>query len=384
MVTLASIEPGSWLGIFGGGQLGRMFTHAAQARGYHVAVLEHEANCPASQAADRHVIPSADDQMPATIDSFARHLSAITLEFENVNADWLQLAARFAPTRPGAEFLNVCQHRFREKSAVQAAGFPVTPFQPVSCAQDIIDAGHVFGWPVIVKTCRSGYDGKGQVVVSTAEQAAEAFKSLQTDEAIAEKRIDFVAEVSMLGARSPSGEIVTYPLVENSHANHILDISRCPVSPALTHYESHAEQIVAGIAQQFRVEGLFCVEFFIDARQGLMVNEIAPRPHNSGHLTIEAFSVSQFDQQLRALCNLPLGSTKEYRPAAMANLLGDLWFAGQGMNWSAAFAQSNTFLHLYGKSEPRIGRKMGHLTCLADTAEQAVERVQQIRQAFTT
>ncbi len=135
------------------------------------------------------------------------------IEFENVNADWLEMAARFAPTRPGAEFLNVCQHRFREKSAVQAAGFPVTPFQPVSCAQDIIDAGHVFGWPVIVKTCRSGYDGKGQVVVSTAAQAAEAFKSLQTDEAIAEKRIDFVAEVSMLGARSPSGEIVTYPLL---------------------------------------------------------------------------------------------------------------------------------------------------------------------------
>lgn len=382
---MASIEPGSWLGIFGGGQLGRMFTHAAQARGYHVSVFEHEANCPAAQAADRHVMPSAEAHDPqATIESFARDVSAITLEFENVNADWLQIAARLAPTRPGAEFLNICQHRFREKSAVQAAGFPVTPFRPVGCAEDIVEAASAFGWPVIVKTCRSGYDGKGQVVVSSADQAEDAFRSLHTDEAIAEKRIDFVAEVSMLGARNARGEIVTYPLVENSHANHILDISRCPVSPELTRYASQAEQIVAGIAQQFHVEGLFCVEFFIDARQGLMVNEIAPRPHNSGHLTMEAFGVSQFDQQLRALCNLPLGSTQEHRPAAMANLLGDLWFAGGRMNWSAAFAQSDTFLHLYGKNEPRVGRKMGHLTCLADSAEDAVNRVQQIRHAFTT
>lgn len=382
---MASIEPGSWLGIFGGGQLGRMFTHAAQARGYHVSVLEHEDNCPAAQAADRHIMPStnAHDQL-ATIEAFARDVSAVTLEFENVDAEWLQIAARFAPTRPGAEFLNICQHRFREKSAVRAAGFPVTPFQPVGCAEDIVAAAATFGWPVIVKTCRSGYDGKGQCVVSAADQAESAFASLHTDEAIAEKRIDFVAEVSMLGARNARGAIVTYPLVENSHANHILDISRCPVSPELMRYESQAEQIVAGIAQQFHVEGLFCVEFFFDARQGLMVNEIAPRPHNSGHLTMEAFSVSQFDQQLRALCNLPLGATKEHRPAAMANLLGDLWFAGKGMNWSAAFAQSDTFLHLYGKNEPRVGRKMGHLTCLADTAEDAVNRVQQIRQAFTT
>ena len=371
------------LGIFGGGQLGRMFTHAAQARGYHVCVFEREENCPAAQAANRHVIPSENEaEVADQVAAFARDVQAVTLEFENVPAEWLQVAAQFVPTRPGAEFLNICQHRFREKSAVQAAGFPVTPFQLVKSAADIIKASQTFGWPMIVKTCRSGYDGKGQVVVTSATAAATAFESLHTDEAIAEKRINFVAEVSMLGARNARGDIVTYPLVENSHANHILDISRCPVSPELMRYESAAQEIVAGLARQLGAEGLFCVEFFIDACNGLMVNEIAPRPHNSGHLTIEAFPVSQFDQQLRALCNLPLGATQEFRPSAMANLLGDLWTVGSGMNWSAAFAQPDTFLHLYGKAEPRVGRKMGHLTCLANTAEEAVARVQNIRQSL--
>ena len=380
---MASLEPGSWLGIFGGGQLGRMFTHAAQARGYHVCVFEREENCPAAQAADRHIIPSENETaVAAQVAAFAGDVKAITLEFENVPAEWLQIAAQYAPTRPGAEFLNICQHRFREKSAVQAAGFPVTPFQLVKSAADIITASHTFGWPLIVKTCRSGYDGKGQVVVTSADHAAAAFASLDTDEAIAEKRIDFVAEVSMLGARNARGDIVTYPLVENSHANHILDVSRCPVSPELMRYEAAAQEIVAGIAGQLGAEGLFCVEFFIDARHGLMVNEIAPRPHNSGHLTIEAFPVSQFDQQLRALCNLPLGATQDFRPSAMANLLGDLWTVGCGMDWSAAYVQPNTYLHLYGKAEPRVGRKMGHLTCLANSAEEAVARVQHIRQSL--
>ncbi len=383
MGNLDSLEPGCWLGIFGGGQLGRMFTHAAQSRGFHVSVFEREANCPAGQAADRHICPSDDEeQTRADVESFARNVQAITLEFENVPADWLEIADKFAPTRPGAEFLKICQHRLSEKSAVRAAGFPVTPFAAVTNASDIVKASETLGWPLIVKTCRSGYDGKGQVVVPSAERAAEAFAALSTDDAIAEQRIDFVAEVSMLGARNARGQVVTYPLVENSHANHILDISRCPVSPQLMRYEAEAQQIVAGLAQQFQVEGLFCVEFFIDARKGLMVNEIAPRPHNSGHLTIEAFAVSQFDQQLRALCNLPLGTTREFQPAAMANLLGDLWTAGRGMNWTAAFEQPNTFLHLYGKAEARVGRKMGHLTCLASSAEEAIERVQRIRQAF--
>ena len=384
-----SIEPGSWLGIFGGGQLGRMFTHAAQARGYHVSVFESEVDCPAGQAADRHVLAELDKSEEAdssrlltSVQGFARDVRAITLEFENVPAQWLDTAQQFAPTRPGADFLKICQHRYTEKSSLRTAGFPVTPFQLVQSVDDIHIASESFGWPLIVKTCRSGYDGKGQVVIASADRAAAAFASLNTDDAIAEQRIDFVAEVSMLGARNVRGEVVTYPLVENSHANHILDISRCPVSPELMRYESAAKEIVAGIAEQFRVEGLFCVEFFIDAKNGLMVNEMAPRPHNSGHLTIEAFAVSQFDQQLRALCNLPLGATKEFRPSAMANLLGDLWTAGHGMNWSAAFEQPDAYLHLYGKAQPRAGRKMGHLTCLANSAEEAVARVQSIRQSL--
>ncbi len=380
---MSAIEPGSWLGIFGGGQLGRMFTHAAQSRGYHVCVLEREVNCPAAQAADRHVIPRAiEEETLRDVQAFAEGVRAVTLEFENVPTQWLETAAHSALTRPNAEFLKICQHRYLEKSSLQKVGIPVTPFVSVSSVDDVARAADQFGWPVIVKTCRSGYDGKGQVVIRTVDTAAAAFQSLGSTDCIAEKRIDFVAEVSMLGARNARGQIVTYPLVENSHANHILDISRCPVSPSLVRYEAEAKQIVEGIAQQFDVEGLFCVEFFIDARSGLMVNEMAPRPHNSGHLTIEAFAVSQFDQQLRALCNLPLGQAQEFQPAAMANLLGDLWTVGQGVDWSPAFSQPNSFLHLYGKSEPRVGRKMGHVTCLANTAEEAVARVQALRDSF--
>jgi 5-(carboxyamino)imidazole ribonucleotide synthase len=262
---------------------------------------------------------------------------------------------------------------------------------------DVLSAGEQLGWPVIIKTCRSGYDGKGQAVVASAAHAAEALSSLQTDDAIAEQRIDFVAEVSLLVARNARGQVVTYPLIENSHSRHILDVSRCPVSPELLPLETSAREIATGIAQQFEVEGLFCVEFFVDARRGLLINEIAPRPHNSGHLTIEAFGASQFEQQLRAVCNLPLAPTTEYRSAAMANLLGDLWFQADDQalagaahsttprrpEWEHIFATPGAYLHLYGKTQPRLARKMGHLTCIADTAEEAVKRVQYLRQRLT-
>lgn len=391
---MSQIDPGSWLGIFGGGQLGRMFTHVAQARGYHVVVFEAEEGCPAGQAADRHLCPSdVNDNVLELVETFAQACDAVTLEFENVSADWVRVAERHSLARPGAQFLEICQNRVREKSSLRAAGFPVTPFISVRSAADVKAAAGELGWPLIVKTSRSGYDGKGQVVVRSPQDVEAAWTGLSTDDAIAEQRIDFVAEVSMLGARNARGQVVTYPLIENTHANHILDLSRCPVSPSLQRYEEAAREIVTGVATDFQVQGLFCVEFFVDANKGLLVNEIAPRPHNSGHLTIEAFPVSQFEQQLRAVCNMPLAKTDEFRPAAMANLLGDLWFTSSGQNvpaaaditeprrlcWENVFRASSAYLHLYGKAQPRIGRKMGHLTCTADTADEAVERVQQLR-----
>ena len=397
MQQVQQIDPGSWLGIFGGGQLGRMFTHIAQSRGYHVTVFEAEAGCPAGQAADRHLCPAdVEGDVLELVETFAQSCAAITLEFENVPADWLRVAQRHAATRPGAEFLEICQNRVREKSSLRAAGFPVTPFVPVTSIDEVLAAGEQVGWPMILKTSRSGYDGKGQAVARSPETALSAWNALCTDDAIAEQRIDFVAEVSMLGARNARGEIVTYPLVENSHTHHILDISRCPVSPDLIRYEPAAREIVTGIASGFQVEGLFCVEFFVDAQCGLLINEIAPRPHNSGHLTIEAFPCSQFEQQLRAVCNLPLAKVTEHRPAAMANLLGDLWFTPVGerdasaprtgqprrLCWEKVFCHPNAHVHLYGKAQPRFGRKMGHLTCTADSAEAAIARVQELRAAL--
>lgn len=400
MSSSKQILPGSWLGVFGGGQLGRMFVHSAQRLGYHVAVLDPEVNCPAAQAADRHFCPTEEElQSGEVIEEFAKACSAITLEFENVSADWVRIAERTTPVRPSAEFLAICQDRIREKSSVRDAGFPVTPFEPVKSEQDIHSAAERLGWPLIVKTTRSGYDGKGQVVIRSASEVSSQWAKLSTDDAIAEQRIEFQAEVSMLVARSPAGQVVTYPLVENTHANHILDVSRCPVSSHLLHLEPRAREIVSGIASAYKVEGLFCAEFFVDSRGELMINELAPRPHNSGHLTIEGFATSQFEQQVRAMCNLPLGATDGYRPSAMANLLGDLWYkpsgtfenADQGvaflensreLSWEKALAAPATHVHLYGKAEARPGRKMGHLTCVADSAEEAVARVRALRSAL--
>ncbi len=369
--------PDSWLGVFGGGQLGRMFTHAAQRMGYHVAILDHVFNCPAAQAADRMFVVQADNALQS-VTQFAQACPILTLEFENVCSAWLRHAEQFSQVRPNAEFLEICQDRLLEKSSLSQAGFPTTPFLPVRGVAEILQAGETLGWPIVVKTARSGYDGKGQVVVHQPAEAIDAWKRLQTDRAIAEQMIDFQAEVSIICARNASGEIVTYPLLENAHAHHILDVTRCPVRIELARHESRAQEIAQGIANRFQVEGLFCVECFVAANGELLINEMAPRPHNSGHLTIEAFNCSQFEQQVRAVCNLPLRQPRQLAPAAMANLLGDLWITGAPA-WGRPMAADGAFLHLYGKSSARPGRKMGHLTCLADNADCAELMARQLR-----
>ena len=378
MTSNSSIQPGSWLGVFGGGQLGRMFTHAAQRLGYHVAVWEPEANCPAAQAADRHLQPAGPDEETEAAKELGKLCASITIEFENINSSHLRTAATTARVCPGAEFLEICQDRVLEKSSLSKAGFPTTPFLPVQNQAHVAHAIEAFGTPVVLKTARSGYDGKGQAVVRSQDTIREIFDSLDSDHLIAEKWIPYQAEVSMIAARNASGQIECYPLVENEHANHILDVSRCPVQPQLIHLQSHATEICRGIASKFEVVGLFCVEFFVDSQGELLINEIAPRPHNSGHLTIEAFDCSQFEQQVRAMCNLPLARPVQLRPAAMSNLLGDVWDKGEP-NWNAGLVQPSVHLHLYGKSQARAGRKMGHLTVLDDDAGRAADKSSEIR-----
>ncbi|GIW97887.1 MAG: N5-carboxyaminoimidazole ribonucleotide synthase [Pirellulaceae bacterium] len=375
------LPPGSWIGILGGGQLGRMITHAAQRMGYHVIILDPEEDCPAAQAADRHVVcptdDSADDDL---IESFARRCDVVTLEFENVAVDVARKAGRFAPIHPRPEILETCQDRLREKNNVRAAGFATAPFRSVTSWEECQQAGEELGFPLVLKTVRSGYDGKGQVTVRAAEQLDAAWAAVGDQPLIAEKWIPFTAEVSMLVARNLRGQIQTFPLLENEHANHILDVTRCPVSADLRDLEEEARRICTGLAEEMGLIGLMCVEMFVDNDGHLLVNEIAPRPHNSGHLTIEAFQCSQFEMAVRAVCNLPLVKPEQWTPAAMANLLGDLWDNGPP-DWEAILAHANVHLHLYGKAEPRPGRKMGHVTVLDATSSEAAITARELREA---
>lgn len=376
------IQPGSWLGVLGGGQLGRMFTHAAQRMGYHVAVLEAEVDCPAGQVAEKHfcsTLSNLSDE--ALVLEMSKLCSVITLEFENIPIEILRIGGRASRTNPSADFLEICQDRLKEKTALQQAGFPITPFQPVADLEQLLQAGEVLGWPLVLKSARSGYDGKGQLLVRSKDEAASLWKQLGTTSAIAEQWIDFDAEVSMVTARNARGQIECYPLFENDHTNHILDITRCPVSSHLKQLEERATEICRGIATNFGVLGLFCVEFFVSASGELMINEIAPRPHNSGHLTIEAFTCSQFEQQVRAICNLPLVPPSMLRPAAMANLLGDLW-QEEPPNWEKVLAEPAAHLHLYGKSTPRPGRKVGHITVLDESSSEAAITAQELRETL--
>ncbi|QDV24456.1 5-(carboxyamino)imidazole ribonucleotide synthase [Aureliella helgolandensis] len=376
------ILPGSWLGVIGGGQLGRMFTHAAQRLGYHVAVLDAEEDCPAAQAADMHFLPSDEE---GTADILAQEMSrlcaSITLEFENVSAELLRIAGQRTRVCPSADFLEVTQDRITEKSQLVAAGFPTTPFRPVTNLGAVVEAGEELGYPLVLKTSRSGYDGKGQVVVRSEAEVEAAWESLETNRAIAEQMIEFEAEVSMITARNASGQIESYPLFENEHSNHILSVTRCPVSSPLKGIEEKAEEICHGIAGSFGVTGLFCVEFFVTKEGELLINEIAPRPHNSGHLTIEAFTCSQFEQQVRAICNLPLVPATMIHPAAMINLMGELWEGGEP-DWTKLFAATDSHLHLYGKSDPRAGRKMGHLTVLDQSSSEAAITAKELRDSL--
>ena len=372
------IPPGSTLGVLGSGQLGRMFTIAARRMGYRVHVLSPDDDTPTGQVADLEIRAAYDDL--DAIAQFAQGVSVVTFEFENVPAATTQAAERFAPVRPGGNVLHVTQNRLREKTFLGGAGIPVTPSHAVRSWDDLMVGLNKFGFPAVLKTAAWGYDGKGQAKLSSQADAEAIWPQFAGGEAVLEAFIDFDCEISVVGVRGGEGEFAAYAPSRNSHCNHILDVSVSPagINKAIA---LEAVEITREILQRLEVVGVLCVEFFVGRDDRLMVNELAPRPHNSGHLTIDACVSCQFEQQVRAVCGLPLGSPRQHRPAAMANLLGDLWGAGPP-NWKQALLLDDVKLHLYGKVEARPGRKMGHLTAQADTPELAVERVLAARNAL--
>ncbi len=305
-------------------------------------------------------------------------MDVISLEFENIPLDAVARAAEFTPVRPGYHTLSVAQQRIREKTTLRNAGFAVTPFVEINQPSDLETAIQEIGFPMILKTASWGYDGKGQKKASDKREATAAIELLGPSPIIAEKRIPFIAETSIIVARTPLNEISVFPMFFNEHANHILDVTQCPAPPAIIALAKEAEDIGRAVATSLGCIGLLCIEFFIDENLKLLINEIAPRPHNSGHLTMEACRTSQFEQQVRSICNLPLGDTSLIKPAAMANLLGDVWNAGQP-RFDLTLSESETFLHLYGKLSPRPGRKMGHLTCLGESGEEAAQKARLLR-----
>ena len=363
------ILPGAVIGVLGSGQLGRMLALAAQRMGYRTHVFSPDPGAPASQVADRAWTAAYDDL--DAVRAFAQSVSAVTLEFENIPASTVEEIEELVPVRPGGAVLHTTQHRLREKTFLDRAGFPTVPFRAVPSRAALDVALKELGPPTVLKTAGFGYDGKGQTKISISDEIEAAWATLGGGEAVLEAWVDFACEVSVVAARGMEGAFVHFGVVENTHRDHILDLTLAPaaLSPETT-YE--AVEITQGIFEELDIVGTACVELFLSTDGKLLVNEIAPRPHNSGHWTIDAAVTSQFEQQLRAVCGVPLGGTGQLRPAAMANLLGDLWMEGEP-EWTTALAFPEAKLHLYGKREARPGRKMGHLTALAGTTEAAAK-----------
>ena len=367
--------PGSTIGILGSGQLGRMLALAARELGYRIAIYSPDSDTPAGQVADREVVGSYDDL--DAVRSFAKSVDVVTFEFENVPSATTAAAAEYAPVRPDGQVLHVTQHRLREKTFLRDQGFPVTPFRRIRSLSDLQAASRDLGLPAVLKTASVGYDGKGQMKLRSADELGYGFEALRGAEGIYEAFVDFSKEISVVAARTANGDFAAFPVFEKAHANHILDVTFAPadIPPALA---AEAEAVAAGILKSLQVVGLLTVELFVTREGGLLVNELAPRTHDSGHLSIDACVTSQFEQQLRAVCGLPLGSAALHRPGAMANLLGHLWEQGVP-NWSAALRDPMVKLHLYGKAEARLGRKMGHINATGDTIQEAVRRVVEAR-----
>jgi 5-(carboxyamino)imidazole ribonucleotide synthase len=376
---LKPILPGSAIGVLGSGQLGRMFAIAARRMGYRVHTFSPDEDTPTGQVADVEVKAPYED-LDAVRD-FASSVAVVTFEFENVPAETAAAAESRAPVRPAGNVLHTTQHRLREKRFLSQAGLPLTRFRCVSQAADLQTAIDDLGLPAILKTADFGYDGKGQFRMTSQDQIFEAWEAVGKTEAVLEAFVDFECEISVVAARTESGDFVHYGAIENHHKNGILDLSIAParVPPKVA---AEAVELARTVLETLEVVGVVCVEFFVAKDGRLLINEIAPRPHNSGHLTVDANITSQFEQQLRSVCGLPLGDVKQLAPAAMANLLGDLWTPGEP-DWERAATIPNVKLHLYGKLSARPGRKMGHLTAIGSDVESALADVKRARALLT-
>ncbi len=372
------ILPGSTLGVMGSGQLGRMFAIAARRMGYRVATFSPDYDTPTGQVADIEVTAGYDDE--AKVREFAKGVAVLTFEFENVPSRTVAWAAEHCLVRPSGNVLHICQHRLREKNFLAAAGLPVAPFREVASAAQLAAAARDIGLPGVLKTAAFGYDGKGQRKLLPGDDLAEAWKPFDGASAVLEKFIAFEREISVLVARGADGAMTTWPVCENEHANHILDITCCPARiPAPV--ASRARDIATQAARALDLVGVLAVEMFLQHDGAILINELAPRPHNSGHFSFDASVTSQFEQQVRAVCGLPLGSTDSLQPAAMANLLGDAWANGEP-DWAAALANGAVKLHLYGKAQPKPGRKMGHLVAFGRDVDEAADIVRAARAAL--
>jgi 5-(carboxyamino)imidazole ribonucleotide synthase len=372
------IFPDAMLGMLGGGQLGRMFALAAHTMGYRVTVLDPDPLSPAGAIADVHLKAAYQDR--EALEQLADTCLAVTTEFENVPADSLRWLATHCTVRPAGDAVAVAQDRVREKRFLAGSGFPVAPFAVVERTADLdrIDSSLL---PGILKRARFGYDGKGQARVATPHEAGAAFVAMGSETCVLERRVELQCEVSVVVARGADGETRTFPVSENRHRNGILDVSIVParVTAALA---AKAEAAAAAVAEKLDYCGVLAVEFFVTTDGALLANEIAPRPHNSGHYTIDACATSQFEQQVRTLCGLPLGDTRLLSPVAMVNLLGDVWQHGTPA-WDRIFRLPGARLHLYGKHEARPGRKMGHYTVLGATADAALARALEVQRALS-
>jgi 5-(carboxyamino)imidazole ribonucleotide synthase len=372
------ILPGATVGVLGGGQLGRMFTLQARTMGYRVAVLDPDPLSPAGAVADHHIQAPYDDKQ--ALRELSSACAAVTTEFENVPAGALEELSRSSLVRPPVNAVATAQDRMTEKSFFQSKGFPTATFRPVRTEKELAAALAEIPRPALLKTSRLGYDGKGQAMVANKAEAVAAFQRFGRVPCVLEELINLEGELSVILARGADGDIATFPVAENRHRDGILETSVVParISEKLAR---EACDLATAIAEAMDYAGVLGVEMFVASGDRLLVNEMAPRPHNSGHYTMDACSADQFEQQLRTLCGLPLARPWLLSPVAMINLLGDLWNGGEP-RWEAALSRPGVRLHLYGKAEARPGRKMGHLNCLAQDPDRALTLALETRDAL--
>ncbi len=372
------MRPGGLLAILGGGQLGRMMAMAARTMGYRVRVMDPEEKCPASFVVDETIVGRWDDEDAAR--RLAEGADAVTLEIEQIGLDALREVAALAPLRPGVEPIRIIQDKTLQKAWLAENGFPVGPFRVVTSGAELLEAVPALGGEVFLKIGRGGYDGRGQARISGAsgnsvESIQQAWHALGELPAVAEQALELECEISVMAARNPRGEVSSFPAARNHHEDQILAWSVLPAELP-SRMELHAEALAEAIISRLGIEGLLCVEMFVTTDGQLLVNELAPRPHNSYHQSERGCVTSQFEQAVRAACNLPLGDTSLITPAAIVNLLGEVWLDREGEpDFAAALAVPGVRLHLYEKHTPRPGRKMGHLSAVGSTANEALERV---------